>query len=105
MNQRALLPTDLLRQCLLIRRQRRWPRNANHHRAAVRSTRRRSTRRCVAVAYVRGQIGVAMGNASQLVKDAADDTSSTNDEDGVAAGIDKYILVPCRNQATAAALG
>lgn len=37
-------------------------------------------------------IGVAMGNATETVKLAADVHTSSNDEDGVAAVIEKYIL-------------
>lgn len=37
-------------------------------------------------------IGVAMGNAIQEVKEAADYVTLTNDEDGVAEFIEKFIL-------------
>lgn len=37
-------------------------------------------------------LGVAMGNAQQVVKDAADYITSTNDEDGVAKVIREFIL-------------
>lgn len=36
-------------------------------------------------------LGVAMGNASETVKNAADEVTFTNDEEGVAAVIDKYV--------------
>ena len=35
-------------------------------------------------------VGVAMGNAKQAVKDAADVITGTNDEDGLVAVIEKY---------------
>jgi hydroxymethylpyrimidine pyrophosphatase-like HAD family hydrolase len=37
-------------------------------------------------------IGVAMGNAQQVVKDAADVITLTNDEDGIIPIIEKYFL-------------
>lgn len=37
-------------------------------------------------------IGVAMGNATQIVKDAAQVITKTNDEHGVAYAIEKYVL-------------
>ena len=37
-------------------------------------------------------IGVAVGNAQQVLKDAADEVTSTNDENGVAIAIEKYVL-------------
>lgn len=37
-------------------------------------------------------IGVAVGNAPQLVKDAADHVTSSNDEDGVAEALEKWAL-------------
>lgn len=37
-------------------------------------------------------LGVAMGNASPAVKAAADLVTGTNDEDGVAAVIERYLL-------------
>ena len=37
-------------------------------------------------------LGVAMGNAQQAVKDAADIVTLTNDEDGIVPVIEKYIL-------------
>ncbi|MBC8591464.1 Cof-type HAD-IIB family hydrolase [Wansuia hejianensis] len=37
-------------------------------------------------------LGVAMGNGEEIVKSAADMITSTNDEDGVAKVIEKYIL-------------
>jgi hydroxymethylpyrimidine pyrophosphatase-like HAD family hydrolase len=36
-------------------------------------------------------IGVAMGNAIQEIKDVADDITLTNEEDGVAYSIRKYL--------------
>ena len=39
-------------------------------------------------------VGVAMGNASQRVKDSADHVSNDNDNSGVAKAITKYILEP-----------
>eukprot|EP00955_Chlamydomonas_euryale_P116118 366399-Chlamydomonas_euryale.AAC.24 len=38
------------------------------------------------------QLGVAMGNAGPRVKAAADEVVGTNDEDGVAQAIDKFVL-------------
>ncbi len=38
-------------------------------------------------------IGIAMGNALEQVKQAADDITATNDEAGVASAIEKYILI------------
>lgn len=40
------------------------------------------------------RIGVAMGNAPQFVKDAADDVTASNDEDGFAQALEKYVLPP-----------
>ena len=37
-------------------------------------------------------LGVAMGNASDYVKSLADSITSSNEEDGVARAIEKYIL-------------
>lgn len=37
-------------------------------------------------------IGVAMGNATEEIKQAADDITDTNDQDGVAKAIEKFIL-------------
>jgi Cof subfamily protein (haloacid dehalogenase superfamily) len=37
-------------------------------------------------------LGIAMGNAVQSVKDAADFITATNDEDGVACAIEKFVL-------------
>ena len=37
-------------------------------------------------------IGVAMGNSASQVKDIADDITLSNDEDGVAEYIEKYLL-------------
>ena len=37
-------------------------------------------------------LGVAMGNASDYVKSLADDVTASNEEDGVARAIEKYIL-------------
>jgi hydroxymethylpyrimidine pyrophosphatase-like HAD family hydrolase len=37
-------------------------------------------------------LGVAMGNASDIVKDRADYITDTNDNDGVAKVIDKFVL-------------
>ena len=37
-------------------------------------------------------LGVAMGNADDFVKDAADITTLSNEEDGVAYAIEKYAL-------------
>ncbi len=39
-------------------------------------------------------VGVAMGHAEQKVKDAADYIAPTNDEDGVADAIEKFVLPP-----------
>lgn len=39
-------------------------------------------------------IGVAMGHADQPVKDAADYVTGTNDEDGVAQAIERFVLAP-----------
>ena len=38
-------------------------------------------------------LGVAMGNAPQQIKDIADAVTSTNDEDGVAEAIYRYVLI------------
>jgi hydroxymethylpyrimidine pyrophosphatase-like HAD family hydrolase len=37
-------------------------------------------------------VGVAMGNAEDMVKEQADFITSSNDEDGVALAIEKYVL-------------
>ena len=37
-------------------------------------------------------LGIAMGNASDYVKSLADDITASNEEDGVARAIEKYIL-------------
>ena len=37
-------------------------------------------------------LGIAMGNASDYVKSLADDVTASNEEDGVARAIEKYIL-------------
>lgn len=37
-------------------------------------------------------IGVAMGNAVQAVKDIADDITLSNEEDGIAAYLEKWII-------------
>ncbi len=37
-------------------------------------------------------LGVAMGNASQVVKDAADVVTASNEEDGVAQAVERFIL-------------
>ena len=37
-------------------------------------------------------LGIAMGNASNYVKSLADDVTASNEEDGVARAIEKYIL-------------
>lgn len=37
-------------------------------------------------------VGVAMGNAQQIVKDHADYITLTNDEDGLVPVIEKFIL-------------
>ena len=37
-------------------------------------------------------IGVAMGNASDQIKEAADEVTLTNDQDGVAAAIRNWVL-------------
>ena len=37
-------------------------------------------------------LGVAMGNAPEEVRAAADVVTLSNDEDGVAYGIEKYVL-------------
>lgn len=37
-------------------------------------------------------VGIAMGNAPDIVKEKADDITSTNDEDGVAKALEKYFL-------------
>ena len=39
-------------------------------------------------------LGVAMANAIPLVKEAADVVTDTNDQDGVAKAVEKYILTP-----------
>ena len=39
-------------------------------------------------------VGIAMGNASQSVKDIADHISNDNDNSGVSKAITKYILEP-----------
>ncbi len=40
-------------------------------------------------------LGVAMGNASEAIKKAADRVTASNDEDGVAKAIEKYVLGEC----------
>ncbi|HMM19487.1 MAG TPA: Cof-type HAD-IIB family hydrolase [Selenomonadales bacterium] len=42
---------------------------------------------------------VAMGNASEAVKKAADAVTGANDADGVAEAIEKYVLYPARGKA------
>ena len=37
-------------------------------------------------------LGIAMGNASDYVKSLADDVTTSNEEEGVARAIEKYIL-------------
>ena len=37
-------------------------------------------------------IGVAMGNASPVVKEAADFVTASNEEDGVARAVERFIL-------------
>ena len=37
-------------------------------------------------------LGIAMGNASDYVKSLANDVTASNEEDGVARAIEKYIL-------------
>ncbi|MBZ2049269.1 HAD hydrolase family protein, partial [Streptococcus sanguinis] len=37
-------------------------------------------------------LGIAMGNASEYVKSLANDVTASNEEDGVARAIEKYIL-------------
>ena len=37
-------------------------------------------------------LGIAMGNASDYVKSLADDVTDSNDENGVAKAIEKYLL-------------
>ena len=49
---------------------------------------------CLCVCAV--QIGVAMGNASGAVKSVADAVVASNDEDGVAEAIDRFVLEPRR---------
>ncbi|MCC6892460.1 MAG: HAD family phosphatase [Anaerolineae bacterium] len=49
-------------------------------------------------------IGVAMGNASDHVKSIANVTTKTNDEDGVAEAVEKYVLAPLAKAAEAAAV-
>ncbi len=39
-------------------------------------------------------IGIAMGNANERVKDAADYVTATNDEDGVALAVERFVLPP-----------
>lgn len=39
-------------------------------------------------------IGVAMGHAAQSVKDAADEVVASNDEDGVAEALERFVLPP-----------
>jgi Cof subfamily protein (haloacid dehalogenase superfamily) len=45
-------------------------------------------------------IGVAMGNAAQAVKDAADAVVASNDEDGVAEAIERFVLPPAAQAPT-----
>eukprot|EP00983_Pelagomonas_calceolata_P067934 1149686-Pelagomonas_calceolata.AAC.2 len=40
------------------------------------------------------QLGIAMGNAGKKARAVSADVMSTNDEDGVAQAIDKYVLSP-----------
>ena len=47
-------------------------------------------------------IGVAMGNASDHVKAIANVTTKTNDEDGVAEAVEKYVLNPLKAAEAAA---
>ncbi len=46
-------------------------------------------------------IGIAMGNASDHVKSVANVTTKTNDEDGVAEAVEKYVLNPLAKAAEA----
>jgi hypothetical protein len=39
-------------------------------------------------------IGVAMGHAAQQVKDAADEVVGSNDEDGFAEAVERFVLPP-----------
>lgn len=39
-------------------------------------------------------LGVAMGNAGSKARAVSQDVMSTNDEDGVAQAIEKYVLAP-----------
>jgi hydroxymethylpyrimidine pyrophosphatase-like HAD family hydrolase len=39
-------------------------------------------------------LGVAMGNAAEIVKEKADCVTDTNDNNGVAKAIEKYVLNP-----------
>ncbi|MBI1277287.1 MAG: Cof-type HAD-IIB family hydrolase [Anaerolineaceae bacterium] len=48
-------------------------------------------------------LGVAMGNANAHVKSVANVTTKTNDEDGVAEAVEKYVLAPITKAAEAAA--
>jgi len=48
-------------------------------------------------------LGVAMGNANAHVKSVANVTTKTNDEDGVAEAVEKYVLAPLNKAAEAAA--
>ena len=38
-------------------------------------------------------VGIAMGNAPDIVKEKADDITATNDEDGVAKALEKYFFI------------
>ena len=40
-------------------------------------------------------MGIAMGNAQEPVKKAANDITLSNDEDGVAVAIEKHIQLSC----------
>lgn len=44
-------------------------------------------------------VGVAMGQAAQVVKDAADYVTATCDEDGVAQAIERYVLTSAETEA------
>ncbi len=46
-------------------------------------------------------LGVAMGNASKACLEAADVQVSSNDDDGVAEALEKYILEPAGVKLTA----
>jgi len=40
------------------------------------------------------QLGIAMGNGGRKARAVSADVMSTNDEDGVAQAIEKYVLAP-----------